>query len=185
MFMLSGSMVMAADAISLGLADICIKDDKFKEIRTQIIEAGGALDIDQAIKEIMKLNAIDPGELSFCKLADDFALVFESEDCNQIYANLAQQVLEGTELAEISKTILGRCPTSNMVHVIGLDVAIKQPDIARVLKTDLSLARFMGARDDFIEGVRAVLVDKDQKPNWQPNNIVLVDSSKILDAIKI
>ncbi len=183
MFMLTGSIVTAPDAIMLGLADICIRDEEFAQIRSQIIKAGSAANIDRAINEIMQLNAIDPEGADFCDLADRFAFVFESKDCNQIYANLAQHVLEKTELAQIGAVILGRCPTSNVVHVLGLDAAIKQPDIASVLQTDLSLARFMGARDDFIEGVRAVLVDKDQKPNWRPKNIALVDQQEILTAI--
>ncbi|MCF6326195.1 MAG: enoyl-CoA hydratase/isomerase family protein [Devosiaceae bacterium] len=185
MFMLSGSIVTAPDAIALGLADICIRDENFSQVRSKLVAVGGAANIDRAIKEIMQLNAIDPGMAVFCDLADRFAFVFESEDCEEIYTHLAQHVLDETKLAQIASIILGRCPTSNVVHVMGLDAAIKQPCIASVLQTDLSLARFMGARGDFIEGVRAVLVDKDQKPNWQPNDVALVDRQEILDAINI
>jgi len=183
MFMLSGSMVTTPDAIALGLADICIRDGDFAQVRSQIIKAGDAPDVKKAIEEIMKLNGIDPGVADFCKLADKFIAVFESDDCKEIYANLGAHVERETELAQIAGIILGRCPTSNFVHVVGLDAAIKQPDIANVLQADLSLAKFMGAREDFIEGVRAVLVDKDQKPNWRPNDIALVDRGKILTAI--
>ena len=184
MFMLSGSMVRTADAIALSLADICIADGDLAKMRSEIIGASDAKNIDLAIRNIMQANAVDPGMLDFCALADRFSKVFEEEDCNRIYANLVRHVEDETELAQMARMILGRCPTSNMVHVIGLDAAIKQPDIACVLQTDLALARFMGVRDDFIEGVRAVLVDKDQKPNWQPDDIVLVDKDEILNVIE-
>ena len=32
---------------------------------------------------------------------------------------------------------------------------------------------------DFFEGVRAMLVDKDRKPNWKPFNIKDVDESRV------
>jgi enoyl-CoA hydratase len=54
---------------------------------------------------------------------------------------------------------------------------------------DLKLAAVMARRPDFAEGVRAVLVDKDQKPNWSPASLAAFDvehdAGPILQALRM
>jgi enoyl-CoA hydratase len=43
-----------------------------------------------------------------------------------------------------------------------------------VFQTELSAARFILNHPDYVEGVRARLVDKDDNPIWQPDKIEAV-----------
>ncbi|MBW1836871.1 MAG: enoyl-CoA hydratase/isomerase family protein [Deltaproteobacteria bacterium] len=48
--------------------------------------------------------------------------------------------------------------------------------IEDVFKADLEAARFIMSHPDYLEGVRARLIDKDDNPRWQPDSIEKVAS---------
>ena len=56
----------------------------------------------------------------------------------------------------------------------GRDMTLKQ-----ALDAEFSLTRTTMAHPDFAEGVRAMVVEKDRKPNWQPARIEDVDPKTI------
>jgi enoyl-CoA hydratase len=57
-------------------------------------------------------------------------------------------------------------------------------DVRQTLAMDLRLASLMARRGDFAEGVRAVLVDKDQRPAWQPATLAQLDQGPIAEAAR-
>jgi len=55
-------------------------------------------------------------------------------------------------------------------------------NLAEALAVELRMTRVITKHPDFIEGVRAALVDRDRNPKWTPAALADVDQ-KMIDAV--
>jgi len=78
--------------------------------------------------------------------------------------------------------IAERSPTSLVLTHLLLKVNKGKP-LDEVFARELKAAIFMTQHNDYREGVRARLIDKDNKPEWQPEKIEDVDSALLQKVI--
>ena len=90
--------------------------------------------------------------------------------------------LEGQLCAAFFFQLGERSPTS-LVLTLHLLRHNEGRAMEEVYAVDSRAARFMVAHHDFLEGVRARIIDKDDKPQWRPQRIEDVDLSSILPQI--
>lgn len=163
-FLMTGLPVGPADALALGLTDCVVQPEGLENIKSQLIAASDAGDIETAIVGLMQSEGVEAGEPEFCQAADALELAFDEGTAGQVvHAALGS----GTE-ETLGVTLASRSPTSLEAILQSHRAARKASDLAQVLAIDFALARYMISEPDFSEGVRAVLVDKDQKPQWSP-----------------
>lgn len=183
-FLLSGSVIGAADAIELGLSDTMVPQDQLEAVRARIIDAAHASDLDTAMVTVLQAEGVEPGKAEFCALAEQLSDCFEMESV----AAIAEMLQVATEDGDVgAAALLARIetysPTALAVILAAHRLARRQRSIAAVLKTDLALARYLCRHPDFAEGVRALLVDKDKKPKWTPSRHTAVDHGAIQAAL--
>ena len=182
LFLMAGVSVGAADALALGLVDAVVAVDRVAGLRADLVGAAGSSQPETAIVRLMQAETIDIGDLPFCALAD--LLPDEPPDSP---AEFLARVAAVPALAEISPLLATRCPAS-LVATFFAQSKARTLGVAEVLEMDLRLAAVMARRADFAEGVRAVLVDKDQSPRWSPLTLEALDVERdarpLLDAMK-
>lgn len=159
---LTGARLRAADALYCGVATHYIPRERL---------AG----MDASVHELDRL-AEDPGEPPLQGLRDSIDRCFAGDSVDAIIAALRS---EGDEWADKTLAVLTtKSPTS-------LKVAFRQIregaslDFADAMRLEYRLAQRFCAGHDFREGVRAVIIEKDQKPQWQPPDLDAVKESHV------
>lgn len=163
-FLMAGLPVGPADALALGLADCAVREGALEAIKSELIAASEAGDVETAIVALMQSEGVEPGVPEFCEAADALAAVFAEATAGQV---VAAALGSGTE-EKLGMALAARSPTSLEAILQSHRAARRLHGLPAVLALDFALARYMIGEADFCEGVRAVLVDKDQKPAWSP-----------------
>ena len=163
---LTGERVGAADAIYAGLADIHIPAERLAELpagaRGLPHRAGRARRVLSRISSppaAGKLAAARPW-IEACYGADGVEEIFRLLRAND--AADAQ-----TALALLQKM----SPTSLKITLRNIRSALSFDQVEQSFQQDYRLSLACMAEHDFIEGIRAAIVDKDRKPVWRPDKL--------------
>ncbi len=166
---LTGARLRAADCIYAGIADHYVETTAHDALIARLRE-GVALDT--AVADL----ASDAGPAPLSELRDAIDRTFSGDTVDAVLAALDA---EGGEWAEKTlKTMAGKSPTSQKVACRQLqEGAAKDFDACMVMEYRLS--QHTMAAHDFFEGVRALIVDKDNTPAWQPGSLDGVDDAAV------
>ena len=176
---LSGQVLGAADSLAVDWADVCVKAERLDELVQALVDAT-AVDGVGALSAVNTFAA-DAGASSLREQRDLIDRVFAAPDMAAIMAALAAE--QGAFAAGLAKALSQRSP-------LMLSVTLAQIRRARTLTLadDLRMERGLvrhcfhlrpGAASETLEGIRALAVDKDQAPRWNPASIADVDAAMV------
>ena len=93
---------------------------------------------------------------------------------------LAALEIEGTDWADATAaTLRTKSPTSLKVALRQLRLGRTLADFETAMRLEFRLVQHFMAGGDFFEGVRAVVIDKDQRPRWSPDRLEAVSDAAI------
>lgn len=158
---LTGRAIGRADAYRLGVATHCIAAARFAEIRTAL---GDADPVDPVLDRCHE----DPGPGDLEALQPVIGACFGGDSVETIVAALSAERGVAREWAKGVLQELARCSPISLKVTHRQVRGARRLDLSATLIQDFRLAsRFMQGQD-FYEGVRATLIDRDHAPTWRP-----------------
>jgi enoyl-CoA hydratase len=158
---LTGRSIGRADAYPLGLVTHCIPAAQFSDIHA-------AIRVADPVDPVLDDRHQDPGPGDLEGVRPLIARCFSADTVEEIVARLRAERGDGAAWAEGVLSELARhSPTSLKIthrHVRSL----RDADLRTALIQDYRLACRCLEAHDFYEGVRALLIDRDRNPKWQP-----------------
>jgi enoyl-CoA hydratase len=170
---LTGARLATADCELLGLATDVVASERLPEIKAAIMR-----DPD-AIEGILAEFEVDPGRASVAGWRDDIDRLFAGDNVEAVVAALEA---DGSDWALSQlEAMRPKSPISSKVSFRLLS-GLEPATIADDFVTEYRVARHQVMTHDFSEGVRAVIIDKDNAPAWSPAALEGV-SEAMVDAI--
>lgn len=157
---LTGHRLDGAECLALGLATHHLPADRLDEAKRRIVDApqgaGAVLD---------ELSAPAP-DARILAHRDAIDRLFASDELERVLAALEAD--DGDFARETLTTLRTRSPQAMKVSLRLLYDGSLFTDFADEMRQEYAVATRVVQRRDFAEGVRAVIVDKDNAPRWSP-----------------
>ena len=171
---LTGARLKAADCLLLGLATDYVPQVEVEALKAQLLADPGALDT------LLTESEADAGEPPLARHRGDIDRLFGGESVEAILAALEA---DGGEWATAQLAILKtKSPQALKVAFRQLRQGRDMQSFEAEMAVEYRIAARVCALADFREGVRAVIVDKDNAPRWDPPTLAEVTEQR-LDAI--
>ncbi|GGG65500.1 3-hydroxyisobutyryl-CoA hydrolase [Kocuria dechangensis] len=155
---LGGQRFSGADAVALGLADRFVADEDFGALAAAVVEEGPEAALARYARE-----------------PEPSPLVSRWDEIEERYGASSLEEI----VAAAPEDLAGMSPSSLVRTFELLERGAADDSVRSCLERELRLAVDMIARPDFAEGVRAVVVDKDNSPVWEHASVADVDVAAV------
>jgi enoyl-CoA hydratase len=168
---LTGARLKAADCELTGVITDYVESADLAELKGWIVKDPGA------IETLLTEFEAEPGRPPLSQHQDEIARLFAGDTVEAIASALDQA---GTEwAAEQLKILKTKSPTSSKVALRQMQEGARARDFDQVMAMEYRIARRLAVGRDFLEGVRAVILDKDNAPKWSPATLDAVSRDEI------
>ena len=171
---LTGARIKAADCELVGVATDFVESGKLEALKAAIIADPAA------VETVLTEFEGDPGRPPIAAHQDEIAKIFSLRSVEAIVAALKAA---DSDWARQQLEVLGaKSPQTIKVAFRQLHLGGQAKTFAENMAMEYRIASRVVLRPDFTEGVRAVIVDKDNAPRWNPPTLEAV-SEALLDEI--
>jgi enoyl-CoA hydratase len=167
-FGLTGQAMNGPDAIYAGFADAVVRSGKLPALRDELTKVSPKTTSDE-IRNLIAKFAIGKTSGPVAVMKAQIDAWFGHDRMKDIIAALRR---DGSDLAVSTlKTLNEKSPRGMVVTLQLLRLARGSSSLEQCLVREYRAALQVFASDDFREGVRAAVIDKDRAPKWSPPRI--------------
>jgi enoyl-CoA hydratase/carnithine racemase len=186
---LTAAQINAADAIFSGLADVLVPQER----KAQVLEAiaatrwAGEAKADRAELSRILARAGEGAELPPSKLRvhyDAINALMAGEDLLDIARRLRSFKSDDAWLQGAAQAFSKGAPSSAAI-TFELWQRVPRMSLAEVFRLEYWASLGFCAHKDFAEGIRAVLIDKDRNPKWQPQRLEDITPAFIEEHLRV
>lgn len=157
---LTGARLKAADCELLGITTDVVESKDVPTLKSAIL--ADPKDIEEILTEL----EWDPGPVTLAAHREEIDSLFAHDTMEAIFAALAA---DGSDWAAAQLTTLKtKSPLSMKTALRQIRAGAAMADFAHYMAMEMRIAARIVVSHDFAEGVRAVIVDKDNAPKWSP-----------------
>jgi enoyl-CoA hydratase/carnithine racemase len=181
---LTGATIAAADALYCGLADVWLEGDAPQQLRAALVHFDWPENAPASADLLAQLRSVilplgrtwtDAAPLAHVRATLDRH--FSAIDVPGIVASLASDAQTPWAVDTLA-LLQQRSPLSLCVTDRQLAKG-RRLDLADAFRMELVLGYHAFASGDFVEGVRALLIDKDKQPRWRYTTIADVPRAQV------
>jgi len=171
---LTGERLGAADAVATGIATHHVPSARFSELLDALC---GNVPVDA----LLAAFAQSPGESPLIHRSATIDRLFVGDQVEDILGRLEREAEGGADAGwarATAATIRAKSPTS-------LKIALAQMRRGRTwsvtdcMKAEFRIVSRVVYGHDFYEGIRAVIIDKDNAPRWRPATLDAVSEAEV------
>jgi enoyl-CoA hydratase len=166
---LTGAPFGAGDAIAMGFADHYVPQAKLEAFTADVVGDGA--------ENAIAAHAEEPPASPLAAQRDWIDHCYAGETVTDIMAALRAQN-EGPA-DDAANLIATRSPIALAVTLAAVRRAAALPSLDDVLVQEYRVSCASLRSHDFVEGIRAQLVDKDRNPQWSPSSLAAVTEADV------
>lgn len=173
---MTGDRLKAADCCLVGVANHHVGERDKSEVLEALASADLSGHADSKVTEVLNALEVEPDRPPLAENSAAIDRIFAAPSVGEILEGLEK---EGTPWAAATlETLRKRSPFS---VVLAFELIHRGAELSfdDCMTMEFRVSQALMAGGDFYEGIRAVLVEKDHAPKWDPASIEQVDPAKV------
>ena len=179
---LTATRFNGTDALYINMADFFVLQENLSVLKQKLLELSFSGDAHEKVGKIIEeFNQRDEKHRPSSSIKNHLAEIEELtsvSSAREFYRKVADYKTEDKWIKRGLQAFMAGSPTSAAIIFEQLKRG-KDLSLQDVFLQEFNMARQCIRHHDFSEGVRALLIDKDNTPRWSPANIDQVDSALV------